>query len=117
CRRVVMVIGNMRHDSDGLAWEVQRIFEINAPEKVALVMPPVRQDEARERWQKLREASGHKLPAYEGGELIVTFSTEWKCHVHRGKDWYVGKNPRKADYRWALELAIRSYKWEDIAWS
>jgi hypothetical protein len=82
CRRVVMFLGDIK-GNDGLAWEVEKIFGLSAPEKIVLIVPPISEDAVQARWQKYRERSHGRLPAYEGGEATATFSPEWRPDIRR----------------------------------
>jgi hypothetical protein len=77
-----MVLGEIKGD-DGLAWEADQLFRMAAPEKLVLVVPPVKEEEVRERWENYRQRSRGRLPPYLGGEILVTFSPSWNHHVKR----------------------------------
>src|SRR5439155_283307 len=56
-RYVVMVMGELR-GSDGLTWEVRKIFETADPERILLIIPPIHEDEARARWDGYQSITG-----------------------------------------------------------
>jgi hypothetical protein len=78
CQLVVMILGRTSGD-DGLAWEIERLFAINQPEKFVLVIPPLRPRELAKRWETYRVLSGGKLPEHRGDEIVLTFTSEWGC--------------------------------------
>jgi len=78
CQLVVMILGRTSGD-DGLAWEIERLFAINQPEKFVLVIPPLRPRELTKRWETYRVLSGGKLPEHRGDEIVLTFTSEWAC--------------------------------------
>jgi hypothetical protein len=68
---------------DGLTWEVRQVFAMQDLRRVILLMPPVTESEAQSRWEQYRILSGHRLPAYEGGELAVEFDDQGQGRVLR----------------------------------
>jgi hypothetical protein len=78
CQLVVMILGRTSGD-DGLAWEIERLFAINQPEKFVLIIPPLRPRELTKRWETYRVLSGGKLPEHRGDEIVLTFTSEWTC--------------------------------------
>jgi hypothetical protein len=104
CHRVVMVLGEVKGE-DGLAWEARQLFSLDNPEKIIIVVPPIREHEIRKRWERFRELSLGKMPPHQGGETVVTFSAAWEPNVrrvgapgqqsyHRGLENYTGLIPR-----------------------
>ncbi len=68
---------------DGLTWEVRQVFALHDLQRVILLMPPVDESEAQSRWEQYRCLSGHRLPGYQGGELVVVFDTQGQGRVLR----------------------------------
>src|SRR5262245_40378058 len=97
CQLVVMILGRTSGD-DGLAWEIERLFAINRPEKFVLVIPPLRPRELTKRWETYRVLSGGKLPEHRGDEIVLTFTSEWTCVCGTAKN--------KKDFR-AYEKTLR----------
>jgi hypothetical protein len=90
CQFVVMIMGRL-HDRPGLTWEAERLFRLDTPDKVVLVMPPLDRETARERWDEYRRLSGERMPAYQSGELAVTFNPGGTCQVARAnRNWRKG---------------------------
>ena len=76
---------------DGLTWEVRRVFSLREIHKVILVMPPVDENEAFDRWEQYRLLSQYRLPPYQGGELAAVFAADGACWVVRSelkKGWF-----------------------------
>jgi hypothetical protein len=98
---IVMVIGVINDVDKGLGWEVRTLFEMNTPEKVVLVAPQLPDAEVRERWNKYSELSQGKLPLYQPGTLVATFSSDWTCSVSKGS-----MKRRAKEYEAALSQLI-----------
>jgi hypothetical protein len=82
---IVMLMGVIKKDvDDGLGWEVRTLFEMNMPEKTVLIAPQLPEAEVQERWNKYSEVSQGKLPLYQSGALLATFSSDWTCNVSLG---------------------------------
>jgi hypothetical protein len=81
---VVMILGKVRGE-DGLAWEVRRLFALDDPSKVVLIVPPVLEPEVQSRWDRYRALSGGRMPEYRGGELAASFGAGWSCRVARDR--------------------------------
>ena len=56
---------------------------ILSPEKLVLLVPPLGEAEVRARWEMYRERTRGRLPPYQGGEILVTFSRSWQPQVRR----------------------------------
>jgi hypothetical protein len=89
CHLVVVVLGRLKLIEgpaglveDGLTWELRRVFALE-PAKLMIVVPPVRDEEAAERWGIFRRVAGDKMPPYRGRELVLTFSPRWEPRVQR----------------------------------
>jgi hypothetical protein len=77
---------------DGLTWEVRQVFALPDLRKLILLMPPVNELEAQSRWEQYRVLSGHRLPAYQGGELAAVFDAQ-------GQAWVMRAPPVKGFFR------------------
>jgi hypothetical protein len=83
CQCMVLVMGRVA-EHPGLAWELQQVVVLGRPEKLLFLMPPVKEEEARARWDMFREAKHFSLPPFEGGELAVEFDSLGRAAVvHR----------------------------------
>ena len=56
-RWVVMFVGPM---NPGLAWEVDLVFRLAAPEKLVLIVPPGRDEVLRNWWEAFRGRVGER---------------------------------------------------------
>jgi hypothetical protein len=98
---IVMIMGEV-HGEDGLAWEARRIFEMGQNDKLVLVMPPLEEDTARQRWDTFRTLCQDLLPAYQGGELAAWFA-DGNCQVvRRRRKGGPHSAPRDDEYGGAL---------------
>ena len=67
------------------------MFSLREIHKVILVMPPVDENEAFDRWEQYRLLSQYRLPPYQGGELAAVFAADGACWVVRSelkKGWF-----------------------------
>ncbi len=102
CQLVVMIMGAPRKHA-GLTWEISTLFSLDTLEKVILVMPPVDEGEAKDRWEQYRSLSQGRLPEYCGGELVAAFGPDGKCQVCRMSENTLGPYIRDiAVYREAI---------------
>jgi len=102
-QRVVLVMGPLQ-GREGLTWEAERILGLETPQKAVLVMPPIEEEDARSRWEKYREISADRLPAYQGGELAVGFDPDGLPQVVRVVPW-IGEHYRdESAYRAAIRV-------------
>ena len=102
-RWVVMFVGPM---NPGLAWEVDLVFRLAAPEKFVLIVPPGRDDVLRNWWEAFRGRVGERLPPYQGGELVVTFSHTWGANVSRVRTGFWRGGRSASAYRAALRETL-----------
>jgi hypothetical protein len=77
-----MIMGSIKGE-DGLNWELMNLLDRLPPEKILFVMPPVKDEEARARWQSFQERSRGMLPPYQGCELAAGFNVAGECTVVR----------------------------------
>jgi hypothetical protein len=80
---------------DGLTWEVKRLFAVDDPQKIILIMPPVSESEAARRWNQYKELSRDRLPPYQGGEIAAAFEADGTCRVSRIDNRLVDKSDDK----------------------
>ena len=103
---IVMVMG-LTQGNDGLAWEVRRIIRSQQLAKLLLVLPPLRKEEARCRWEGFRPLCEGRLPPYQGGELAAMFANDGTCIPIRIPHPATRRaRPVDADYRKALAPRI-----------
>ncbi len=101
---VVLIMGPTTGD-DGLAWEVRRVFEFRQTAKLVLVMPPLEEELARQRWESFRPLCQGRLPPYRGGELAAAFANDGPDSGSRiFRRASTGHRPRDDDYRNALRV-------------
>ncbi len=113
CQAVVMFLGRI-NGNDGLAWEVDQVFRTAAPEKLVLIVPPLREEELRARWDLYRQRTRGRLPAHQGGELLVRFGPSWEADVRRARlSWSGGGRERQA-YAAALQDVIAAFEWRAV---
>lgn len=103
CQKVVVILGA----TPGLAWEVDQLFQRDVPRKVVLLLPPMDEQEAQQRWQAARLLFREHLPPYQGGEVAATFDAQWKCRVERTGSLTLGHRVRFAEaYRGVVDLIM-----------
>lgn len=100
-------------DSDGLAWEVQHVAALGAPERVILALPPPgRRKTRRRRYEAFRERFGDRFPRHLpesiGDCQFAYFDTDWTPRLlgGRGVPLPVGDAPREV----ALRRLAREFK-------
>jgi hypothetical protein len=104
---VVMLLGDINAHA-GLEWEVRRLFALDRPEKIVLIVPCINEDDIEGRWQSYRTLSGGRLPAYQGGEIVVRFSPSRDAFVTRVPRVYGTQYDRNwAAYMNALGASLR----------
>jgi hypothetical protein len=82
CSYIVMVMGDLAKHA-GLQWEINRVIARGVLDKLILVMPPVRESDARKRWNQYAAVLAKQLPAYRGGEVMATQG--------KGPEWQVAR--------------------------
>jgi len=82
CGLAVMIMGSIKGE-EGLSWELTNLLDRLPPEKILFVMPPVKDEEARARWQSFQERSRGMLPPFQGCELAAGFNVAGECTVVR----------------------------------
>src|SRR5262249_6370497 len=107
CCRVILFLGDIK-GTDGLAWEVDRVFSLSDPEKIILVVPPLPEEAVRARWGKYRAQSRGRLPEYTGREALVTFSPQWEPVVRRLKSRWAREGRDYQAYQELLHSLISS---------
>ena len=99
---VIMIMG-ATHGDDGLAWEVRHVFHLQQTAKLVLILPPLEEESARQRWESFRPLCQGRLPPHQGGELAAIFTSDNRCSVARNPDLgYYRSKPDEDDYRSGL---------------
>ncbi len=102
CQLAVMIVGQIKGE-DGLAWEVRRLLEVQPPEKVLLVFPPLWHSTAAEkeleaRWEQYVRLGGARIPPYRSGAILAKFTASGNCELD------CSTAPRHLQlYRWCVE--------------
>jgi hypothetical protein len=97
-----MIMGPVQGE-DGLAWEVRRIFELQQIPKLVLVMPPLGEKAAQQRWEIFRPLCQNRLPEYQGRELAAAFTRDGSCIVEKGG---MGRRWRRDEATYRRSLLI-----------
>jgi hypothetical protein len=105
CGQVLMILGPIDQKA-GLAWELERIQLSSQLQKVFLLVPPLPEEAARERWSAYADRMGGRLPRYEGGEIAAWFDANGKCDVRRCP--VGGREQARPDYQSAIADFLRS---------
>ncbi len=86
-RYVVVVLGKL---TPGLHWEMELLLKRTDPKKLILVMPPIDETTARERWRSYCELAPLRMPEYVSGLLGVRWISRSTCEMIRtdGKGWF-----------------------------
>lgn len=87
---IVLFVGTPRSMCDfryGLGWEISTLVSMNCPQKILLVMPPVKDPEAQERWAQYRSLINQIKPGTldQSAELpsttrMAVIDDEWNHH-------------------------------------
>jgi hypothetical protein len=104
-KRTILIMGHLP-GRKGLTWEAEKVLSLSTPEKAVLVMPPINEEEAKNRWESYRELPNVQLPPFQGGELAAGFSPDRGCQVVR-----LANKKRERDeaaYREAFRVPARS---------
>ncbi len=84
CRLVVVVVGDSKATS-GLRWEINKLVDLKMLHKVIFVLPPLPEKRIKGRWDILIQLLGDRIPAYQGGEIALSFARDGVAVVHRGE--------------------------------
>jgi hypothetical protein len=66
-----------------LRWEARRLLNDCPQGKVILIMPPVAEEEARQRWEEYRSLFPERFPPYQGGEVAVVLDPAGNFQIIR----------------------------------
>jgi hypothetical protein len=103
-RLVALMIGS----TNGLRWEIRRVFELGVPEKILLVFPPLDPGELLQRWalllESIRGIDHLRLPAEPPAQILFgMFREDWTFFTIQSNN--TGR-PSLRDYNiWTRRLA------------
>src|SRR5262249_44484477 len=78
---IIMILGKVYSKDEGFGWEVDRIRECNAARKLVLVIPPLRRDQIRKRWEDYCTHFGigkQSISKLSKSARLITFTDDWK---------------------------------------
>jgi hypothetical protein len=95
-----MIVGRIANEDDGLAWELSKITAMANPERIVLIMPPLKVDESCIRWDAYSRLSRGRIPSKvtDLRPIVVGFHHDWSCTIRTmGHGWF-----NQGDYEAAL---------------
>jgi hypothetical protein len=81
---IVLIMGSLptpSHEPSGLHWEIRRALQDDVREKLILIIPPISDEELKERWEQYRSLCGNAWPEFEGGEVVAVARRPFRFEV------------------------------------